>query len=311
VRAAAAPAAALEAFLARERAAVDAALARAVADGLPLGAPAPRLEPVLRYAAAGGGKRLRPVLLVAAYRAAGGASAPAVYSLGAAVELVHTYSLVHDDLPCMDDDARRRGRPTTHVVYGSPAALLAGAALIPLALRTLTTAAGELELPPERRTALALELCQGAGAAGMVGGQLLDLDAEGGGGQAALSESRLAEIHRRKTGALLAAAIRMGALAAGADPAVVAALGAYGQGIGLAFQIADDLLDRVGGAELGKTPGKDAAAAKATFPGVLGEAGARRRAGQEVERAVAALAAGGIDAPELVALARYTIERDR
>jgi geranylgeranyl pyrophosphate synthase len=311
VRAAADPAAALEAFLVRERAVVDVALARVVAAALPGGAPAPRLEPVLRYAAAGGGKRLRPVLLVAAYRAAGGVPGPAVYGLAAAVELVHTYSLVHDDLPCMDDDARRRGRPTTHVVYGSPAALLAGAALIPLALRALATAAGELGLPPERRTALALELCQGAGAAGMVGGQLLDLDAEGGGARAALTESRLAEIHGRKTGALLAAAIRMGALAAGADRAVVAALGAYGQGIGLAFQIADDLLDRVGGVELGKTPGKDVAAAKATFPGVLGEAGARRRARQEVERAVAALAAAGIDAPELVALARYTIERDR
>ncbi|HEX7119699.1 MAG TPA: farnesyl diphosphate synthase [Longimicrobiales bacterium] len=303
----------LAAYLERERSAIEAARARLL-DALLDGAPASVAEPV-RYALDAGGKRLRPVLCVAAYRAArGGAAGDAgaapdgVYDVACAIELIHTYSLVHDDLPCMDDDDLRRGRPTTHREFGEVAAVVAGAALIPLAARAVEQGGVRLGLPPEVRMRLVRELLAAAGGGGMVGGQLLDLEAEG----RTVPIEALTAIHDRKTGALLAAAPRMGGVAAGADDAIVEGLGAYGRRLGLAFQIADDVLDVTGStAALGKTAGRDEALAKATYPALLGVDGARRRAREEADAAVAALRAVGIDSPALEALARYAVERDR
>lgn len=299
----------LDAYLAAERARVERTLAAAAAE-VAGAAPEP-LGAALRYALATPGKRLRPILCAAAYRvAAGRAPAEAVYRLGVAVELVHTYSLVHDDLPCMDDDALRRGRPTVHVAFSPRAALLAGAAMIPASLALLDRAAVELGVDDGTRGALAAELCRAAGAEGMVGGQWLDLEAERTG--AATGAAALEAIHRRKTGALLAASLRVGALAGGAQGATLEALTEYGAELGLAFQIVDDLLDVTRtDQELGKTAGKDAGAGKATYPALHGVAGARALAAERVRRAVAALRGGGIDAPPLEALAAYVLERRR
>jgi geranylgeranyl pyrophosphate synthase len=295
----------IDAFLERERARVNAALA-SVTEQAVEGAP-PSLREPMRYALATPGKRLRPILCAAAWRALCGDPAPdAVYRLAAAVEIVHTYSLVHDDLPCMDDDALRRGRPTVHVAYGPARAMLAGAALIPAAVRVLDAAAAALGLDAETRRALAIDLCRAGGAEGMVGGQLLDLEGEG----RALDADALERIHRRKTGALLAASLRVGAIAAGADEAALAALAVYGEDVGLAFQIVDDVLDVTGDAEvLGKTAGKDEAADKTTYPALFGIGGARSLAASCVGEAISSLRAGGIRSAELEALARYVIER--
>jgi geranylgeranyl pyrophosphate synthase len=294
-----------DAFLDRERARVNAAL-DAVADDAVDGAPGALADP-MRYALATPGKRIRPVLCVAAWRALRPGPAPdAVYRLAAAVEIVHTYSLVHDDLPSMDDDALRRGRPTVHTVHGAARAMLAGAALIPAAVRVLDAAAAELGLDAATRGALVVDLCRAGGAEGMVGGQLLDLEGEG----RALDADALEAIHRRKTGALLAASLRVGAIAAGADGPTLAALTRYGEALGLAFQIVDDVLDVTGDAEsLGKTAGKDEAAAKTTYPALFGLDGARALAASCAADAIAALRAGGLRSPELEALARYVVDR--
>jgi geranylgeranyl diphosphate synthase, type II len=264
-----------------------------------------------RYALETGGKRLRPVLCVAAAEAVGAdvdLLDPAMLRAATAVELVHTYSLVHDDLPCMDDDDLRRGRPTTHRVHGTLPAMAAGFGLIPAACRVLHEAAGQLGLPPERRLQAVVELCAGAGAAGMVGGQVLDLEAEG----LASATAGLERIHAMKTGSLIQAAVRIGGVLGGADPMALAALDAYGAHLGLAFQITDDVLDVTMDADaLGKTPGKDQGAGKATFTSLHGVAGARSAAGAEAAAAVAALDAGGIRSPVLEALAGFAVHRDR
>jgi len=293
------------AFLARERARVDAALERILAR---LTGPAAVVEPA-RHGVRAGGKRIRPVLCIAACRAAGGARPEAaLVELACTLELVHTYSLLHDDLPCMDDAELRRGRPATHRVHGAAATTLAGAALLSHAFRTLEHAGRTLGLEPEERAALAATLAAAAGAGGLVGGQFLDLEAEG----ERLDLPAIEEIHARKTGALLTAAARMGALAARAPAPVADALTAYGRSLGLAFQIADDILDVVGAAaQLGKTPRRDQALRKATVPAVLGVEAARARARAAAEDAIAALRAAGIQSPELEALARHAAERDR
>jgi geranylgeranyl pyrophosphate synthase len=295
----------MEAFLAGERERVNAALA-GVVEGI-AGAAPPWLGRPMRYALETPGKRLRPIFCVSAWRAVRGGPAPdAVYRLACAVEVVHTYSLVHDDLPSMDDDALRRGRPTAHVVHGVQAAMLAGAALIPAAARLLDDAARAMGAGRETRRALAAELCRAGGAAGMVGGQLMDLEGEG----KALDGDALEAIHRRKTGALLAAALRLGGIAAGADETALAALSEYGQDLGLAFQIVDDVLDVTGGADqLGKTPGKDESVGKTTYPALYGLEGARARAERYVDDALAALRGGGIVSEPLDALARYVLVR--
>jgi geranylgeranyl pyrophosphate synthase len=291
-------------FLARERARCDAALeevAREITDA----ARGPLREPI-RYALATPGKRLRPILCAAAWRACAGEPDERVYRLAAAVEIVHTYSLVHDDLPSMDDDAMRRGRPTVHTVFGVPRATLVGAALIPAAVAVLDESARAMRLPPERRGRLVAELCRASGALGMVGGQVQDLEGE----SRSLGAEELEAIHRRKTGALLAASLRIGALAAGAREAALAALTVYGEDVGLAFQIVDDVLDVTASAEaLGKTAGKDQSSGKSTYPALYGIDGARALAASRVEEAVAALHAARIASPELEALARFILER--
>lgn len=293
----------IETFLAREQESVDGALTGIV----DAAGPGPIVDAV-RYALEAGGKRLRPVLCVAGYRAVAGAAPAPVYRLAAALELIHTYSLIHDDLPGMDDDAVRRGRPSTHVAHGEAAATLAAAALIPRAAAVVDAAGRDLKLDEGVRRDLVGALCRAAGAGGMVGGQLLDLEAEG----REISLQELEEIHRRKTGALLAAAPLMGGVAAGASPDERAALGDYGAALGLAFQIADDILDVTGDAAvLGKTAGRDRALEKATFPALAGLDGARERAEAEVERAIAALETGGIRSDELTALAHFAVTRDR
>lgn len=298
-----------DAFLESERDRVNAVLAD-IAPALAEGAP-PALRAPVAYALATPGKRLRPILCACAWRVAHPAHPPdAVYRLACALEIVHTYSLVHDDLPSMDDDALRRGRPTVHVAFGERAALLAGAALIPAAVGVLDAAARDLGLGGGTRGRLVAELCAAGGARGMVGGQWLDLLGEEPG--ARVEADGLERIHRLKTGALLAASLRIGALAAGADARRVEALTAYGRELGLAFQIVDDVLDVTRtDAELGKTAGKDAGAGKATYPTLFGLGGAERMARERTARGVGALHAAGIRSEELEALAAYVLERGR
>ena len=269
-----------EAFAAEELPRIEAALERAVGRlGEPLGAAA-------LYALRAGGKRVRPLLTVASFRAAGG-SGDAVYPVAAAVELIHTYSLLHDDLPCMDDDSMRRGIPTAHRVYGERVALAAGAALQHVAFLSLADAAAEDPDSADRLLATLRTLATAAGAEGMVGGQFLDLVAEG----IAPDAAGLEAIHRAKTAALLSAACALGAEAAGAEPDVVDALADYGTHLGLAFQIVDDLLDVTGDpTRTGKASGADAARAKATYPAVHGIEGTRRQAEAAAEVARQALA---------------------
>ncbi|WP_180683463.1 polyprenyl synthetase family protein [Tepidicella baoligensis] len=252
---------------------------------LPRDAPA-GLGDAMRYAVLDGGKRLRPLLALGAAESVGGGRSEAVMRAACAVELIHAYSLVHDDLPCMDNDVLRRGKPTVHVRYGQAQALLAGDALQALAFEWL------LAIPDEALAArLARRLAQAAGHAGMAGGQAIDLAEVG----QVLTQARLEEMHRRKTGALLLASVQMGAQAAGADERALAALTAYGEALGLAFQVVDDVLDVVADtATLGKTAGKDAAADKPTFVSLLGLDGARRYADALLSRAHQALGTGAL-----------------
>jgi geranylgeranyl pyrophosphate synthase len=260
----------------------------------------------LAYALATPGKRVRAALLLASYRAVGGDS-EAVAEVAAAVETVHTYSLVHDDLPCMDDDALRRGRPTTHVAFDVPTATRAGYLLVPVAARVLAAAADALALPPAALGRMAVELFRSGGIQGMVGGQWLDLEAEG----RTLALADLMAIHRGKTGALIRASCTLGAIAAEAGPAEVAALTEYGEDIGLAFQIADDVLDATGTSEeLGKTAGRDAQLAKSTYVSVMGVDPARAEAERLARQAVGHLEAAGLPSGALGALAGYIATRN-
>jgi geranylgeranyl pyrophosphate synthase len=222
--------------------------------------------------------------------------------------MIHTYSLMHDDLPCMDDDDLRRGRATVHRIFGERVATVAGAALIPLANAVLTDAGARLGFGPANRRALVSELAAAAGATGMVGGQVLDLEAEG----RTLDADALEDIHRRKTGALFAAALRLGGRLAVAGAGVIAALGEAGTALGLAFQITDDVLDVTSDAAvLGKTAGRDQERGKATFAGALGIEHARWRAEEAVARAIAVLREAGITDVALEALIRLAADRDR
>ena len=267
-----------------------------------------RADPVIRYSLLGEGKRLRPTLVFAAPEALndGGASSAGVAELAAAVEVVHAYSLVHDDLPCMDDDDLRRGRPTAHRAFDVPRATRAGYEMVGLAAEVLAHGLGILALPPERNRAIALELFRAAGAGGMIGGQALDLEAEA----KSLPMEALEEVHRRKTGALIAASCVIGGLSADGSPSHVAGLRAYGAAIGLAFQIADDVLDATATSDqLGKTAGKDAAHAKATFVTLLGVGAARAEAERRAAKAVDHLRDAGLVSPILVELAHYIVTR--
>lgn len=287
----------LAAYLAAGQARVDAVLGRWGAEA----------APAIRYSLLSTGKRLRPTLVFACYEAVGG-TAPGVAELAAAVEVVHAYSLVHDDLPCMDDDDLRRGRPTTHRAFDVATATVAGYHMVALAARVLASGLEALALELERRRAIALELFRAAGAGGMIGGQALDLEAEGRG----LGMAALEDVHRRKTGALIAAACVIGGLAAGAPPALCEALREYGSDVGLAFQICDDVLDATATSDqLGKTAGRDAVLAKSTFVTLLGVGAARAAAERLTARAVDRLRAAGLVSPTLAALATYTVTRPR
>ena len=268
----------------------------------PLDAPAARLAAAMRHAVLGGGKRLRPLLAYAASELTG-ADAARVDASAAAVELIHAYSLVHDDLPCMDDDTLRRGKPTCHVAFGEATALLAGDALQSLAFSVLATNPG-----PTGAEACRI-LADAAGCAGMAGGQQLDLDATG----AALDLPSLELLHRMKTGALIGAAIRLGALCGRPLAAAEAtALDAYARAAGLAFQVVDDVLDAEGSdASLGKTAGKDAAQNKATFVTLTGLAEAKRRAMALREEAREALAPLAGAATRLAELADWIVLRTK
>jgi farnesyl diphosphate synthase/geranylgeranyl diphosphate synthase type II len=283
-----------------------AAVARAL-DGLVARYLAGHAGPVseaIRYSLQGEGKRLRAILVMAAHRAAGGTGD--VSGLAAAIEVVHAYSLVHDDLPCMDDDDMRRGRPTVHRVFGVPTATAAGMAMVPLAARAAADAASELGLAEEQVGAIVRTLMRASGATGMIGGQLLDLEGEG----TALDLAQLERIHRAKTGALIEAALKIGGLASGAPTEMLDAFARYGASVGLAFQIADDVLDVTATTDqLGKTAGKDVAFRKSTYPALLGIEGAKARAEALVQEARKGLAAHGALTPELEFLARFIVAR--
>ena len=308
-------AAAFRTWLAVQRQAIDEALERAVpASGEP-----PLVWEAMRYSLFAGGKRLRPVLALAAAEAVaerlGGlldqADALAL-PCACALELIHTYSLVHDDLPAMDNDVLRRGRPTAHVVYGEGLAILAGDALLTEAFALLATeprhvdGVDDTELARRKIAAVRL-IADAAGPSGMVGGQALDLRAAAGGPP--LDAPALRDMHARKTGALIRAAGLAGASMAGAGAALCTAIDEYASQVGLAFQIVDDILDVEGAsADLGKTAGKDAAAGKPTYPALYGLDASRRLAADCVDRALAALDRAGL-AAHLPALAHWVVGR--
>ncbi len=262
-----------------------------------------RLLAAMRHAALLGGKRMRPLLVYASGRMLG-ASDDALDAPAVAVECIHAYSLVHDDLPAMDDDALRRGQPTVHVAFDEATAILAGDALQTLAFQILSDA----PLPAETRIALIQELAFAAGAAGMCGGQALDIEATGLGGDIAIAD--LKRLHSLKTGALLRTAVRFGAIAANADADARERLDRYAEALGLAFQIRDDLLDiEADSATLGKTAGKDVAQNKATFPALLGVDGSRAKLADLAETMHAAIAGFGARNTRLADLAKQVVER--
>ncbi len=275
----------------------------ALDDILPAEEDAPqRLHRAMRYSALAPGKRIRPILCLAGAEAVGGSAANALMT-ACALELIHAYSLIHDDLPSMDDDDFRRGRPTSHKAFGEATAILAGDALLTLAFETL--AADSLLADRPCRLILAA-LSRAAGSRGMVGGQEADICSQG---KPATRET-VEYIHARKTGALLTAAVVCGGIAGNANPAQLAALTDYGAKTGLAFQIQDDLLDLEGDPEkLGKRTGQDAAAAKATFPAVAGVAAAREEVSVLIAGALSALGAFPAAADPLRWIARFIEER--
>jgi geranylgeranyl pyrophosphate synthase len=223
-----------------------------------------------------------------------------------ALECIQAYSLIHDDLPCMDDDDMRRGRPTVHKAFGVPAATAAGLAMVPLAVRCALFGAESLGLGDGESRRIVSELMRASGAGGMIGGQLLDLEGEG----RALTLLELERVHNAKTGALICAAVRIGGIAAGASDDRIEALGVYGRAIGLAFQIADDVLDVTETTDvLGKTAGRDLVLQKSTYPALLGVEGAKARARALVEDGCSALRDAGLLTAELEHLARYVVAR--
>jgi len=263
--------------------------------------PSRDLYEAMRYMVLGGGEKLRPTLVLLAAEACGG-SAEASMPAACAIEMIHTYSLIHDDLPAMDDDALRHGRPSCHKQFGEAMAILAGDGLLTEAFGVLAT---QIEDAATSKR-LAAELARAAGAVGMVGGQVADLVAQRGGGD----ERLLAVIHRRKTACLIEASVVMGAMTAGASEHLERSLREFGIHLGLAFQIADDVLDASASTNaLGKTAGKDAAAGKLTYVAHLGLDAARTRARAEAERAVDALRVFGHEADSLRDIARFVVER--
>jgi geranylgeranyl diphosphate synthase type II len=290
------------AALAALREEVDAALDAAL---LPEAAWPATIHRAVRYSLFAGGKRIRPALVIASGEAVGGARAE-LMPLACAVEMIHTYSLIHDDLPAMDDDDLRRGKPTSHKVFGEAVAILAGDALLTRAFHLMAEATGgsdDARLRRLRATAILGEAC---GTTGLIGGQVMDLESEG----RSIDAADLERLHRAKTGALLSACVRGGAILGGADEPGLERLARYASAIGLAFQVVDDVLDATEDAEhLGKTAGKDEAARKATYVSVHGLDTARRLAASLREDALAAVAPLGRRGELLGAIARLIVDR--
>src|SRR5262245_13150322 len=299
----------LDAYLSARRAEVDAALAALLP--APPDCPEP-LATAMRYSITAGGKRLRPILCLASAEAVGG-DATLARPAACAVELIHTYSLIHDDLPAMDNDTMRRGRPTLHVVYGEGVAILAGDGLQAQAFALLARepATDEPEIVG-RKLRVVTVVADAAGAAGMVGGQAIDLQAAGQvpGHGLTLDADGLRTMHARKTGAIIRASVACGAIMAGADDALVTALDHYASDVGLAFQIVDDILDVEGdAASLGKTAGKDAAGDKPTYPALFGLDRSRALAAECLSRARETLAAAKLTDGHLGAIAEWVVTR--
>ncbi len=296
----------LDSYLKSQKAIVEKALEAILKN--PGGAPE-RLRESMAYSLYLPGKRLRPVLALAGAEAVGGDPSLAL-PIACALEIIHCYSLIHDDLPAMDDDDLRRGKPTNHKIYGDGIAIVAGDALHAEAFHSAARAYGRLALEGRVNAAVALEalaeLAHAAGMSGMCGGQVLDLVYEG---NAAVDLNTLEEIHRLKTGRLLEASVGLGGKIAGGTAAQVAALRTYGAAIGLAFQIVDDVLDVEGGVELGKDIGSDEARGKATYPALLGLDRAKVLAKEWIDRALEALSPFDLRADPLRAIAQYVIAR--
>ncbi len=288
-------------FLASRTAAVNAALDRF----LPRANARPAtIHKAMRYSLFAGGKRIRPALVIAAAEACGG-PLDAALPAAAAVECIHTYSLIHDDLPAMDNDDFRRGKPTNHKVFGEGIAILAGDGLLTAAFDIIADAPERRRYPVAQQVR---ELAHAAGSLQLIAGQVADLEGEG----RKLSVPQLRYIHERKTSALLCGSVRLGGMSANCTPAQLEALTDFGYHVGLAFQVIDDILDVTQtSATLGKTAGKDLAAEKATYPSIVGLEKSRRIAKQLTDKAFAALAPFKGKAPALQALAEYLLQRDR
>lgn len=293
----------LKTYLQDQCALVDAALDRY----LPRDTELPTsLHGAMRYSVFAGGKRVRPILLLAACAAVGGDPRVAM-PFACAMEMIHTYSLIHDDLPAMDDDDFRRGRPTNHKVYGEAVAILAGDALLTEAFVLMSHPDTIGQVPADKLGAAIHEIAFCAGSHGMVGGQVVDMESEGKGD---IDLPTVQYIHTHKTGALIKAAIKAGALIGNADEPRLAALTRYGETVGLAFQIADDILDIEGTTEqIGKDAGSDQARGKATYPAVMGLAAAKERASELMEMGLDALSIFGPEADPLREIARYVVQR--
>jgi farnesyl diphosphate synthase/geranylgeranyl diphosphate synthase type II len=266
---------------------------------LPIG-----IAEAIRYGLKSPGKRIRPLLVLYAYQAAGGRADARM--LACAPEVIHAYSLLHDDLPCMDDDDMRRGRPSVHKVYGSRTAIVAGVAMIPMAALVVRDAARVMHLPGEVRDTILATLMKSGGISGMIAGQARDLAGEG----LSLSLEERETIHAAKTGALIVGSLRIGAFAARASPAALDALAHFGRAIGLSFQIMDDVLDVTSTTDaLGKTTGRDAALGKSTYPALLGVEGARRRARALINEGLDALIEQKMLTHELSQVANFIVTR--
>jgi geranylgeranyl diphosphate synthase type II len=291
----------LQQYLRDRQQRVDAFLERCIPEVVP----ADKLTQAMRYSLFSGGKRIRPVLAIAATEAVGGRIAP-VLPFACALELIHTYSLIHDDLPAMDDDALRRGRPTNHIIFGEGLAILAGDALLTEAFRMMAEAVEKARGSRGAALRVMREIAVAAGMRGMIAGQAADMHAEG----AALDLPTVELIHVRKTGALIRAAVRAGALLGGTSPQHLRHLTRYGELLGLAFQVADDILDVEGSTTVtGKVTGRDEVRHKATYPAVLGLPAAKERAQELLADALRELRSFNKRAEPLHAIARFAVGR--
>ncbi len=290
----------LSAYLKEKKALVDSAMESLVPGDRGL---ASGLYEAMRYSLFAGGKRLRPILALSAVEAVGGDTSTAMKT-ACALECIHTYSLIHDDLPALDNDDLRRGRPTCHRQYGEAMAILAGDALLTLAFELIAATSGA---EPEALMRVVSEAARGAGATGMIGGQVVDIESEG----KEITYPVLEYIHTHKTGRLIGASIRSGAILGGASEDELSALTVYAEDVGLAFQILDDILDVEGSSdEMGKPVGGDAEKGKATYPAVIGLAESKGRAAELIDRAIKALERFDERAEPLRAIARYIISRN-